>query len=231
MPQGGGRRSVVIVGSGETAQMAHEYLTDDSPHDVVAFAVDGEHRTAEAMNGLPVVNLESLTEAYPPSSHAAFVAVSSTHLNRARRRLFDLVKDMSYECVSYVSSRTFVGRDVSIGENCFVLENNVLQRQVEIGDNTVLWSGNHIGHRTVIGNDVFIASHVVVSGFCEIGDRTFVGVNASFADEVKVAADCVVGMGAVVTKDLPDEGLVYVGAPARAAGSAFDSFDVPESMR
>ena len=35
-----------------------------------------------------------------------------------------------------------------------------------IGNNTIIWSGNHIGHHSKIGNNCFISSHVVVSGFC-----------------------------------------------------------------
>ena len=33
-----------------------------------------------------------------------------------------------------------------------------------IGDDCVLWSGNHIGHHATIGDHCFITSHVVVSG-------------------------------------------------------------------
>ena len=35
---------------------------------------------------------------------------------------------------------------------------------VRIGNDVVLWSGNHIGHDSTIGDHCFIASHVVVSG-------------------------------------------------------------------
>ena len=35
-----GPRKIVIVGDGEFAEIACEYFTHDSPHEVVAFAVE-----------------------------------------------------------------------------------------------------------------------------------------------------------------------------------------------
>lgn len=219
-------RRIVIVGAGESAEIAYEYFTHDSPHTVVGFAVEAAYRDADRMEHLPVVDIDRLAEAFPPAEHDAFVAVSSTQLNRLRRRLFDAVKQQGFHCVSYLSSRAFAWHNVEIGENVFVFEDNVLQHHVKIGDNVVLWSGNHVGHRTTIGSDCFVSSHVVISGFCAIGSGCFLGVNSSFADHVTVGDDAVVGAGAVVIKDLPGRG-VYVGNPAHATGrDAFDAFGV-----
>ena len=55
------------------------------------------------------------------------------------------------------------------GDNCFILEDNTVQPFVRIGSNVTLWSGNHIGHDSTIGDHCFISSHVVVSGHVDIG--------------------------------------------------------------
>ena len=46
---------IVIFGAGKIADEAYFYLTNDSPHEVVAFTVDGEHLGATEKLGLPVV--------------------------------------------------------------------------------------------------------------------------------------------------------------------------------
>jgi sugar O-acyltransferase (sialic acid O-acetyltransferase NeuD family) len=227
------RKPIVIVGAGETAEIAHEYFTVDSDREVVAFAVEQRYLddASERADGVPRVAFEGLPESHPPAQVETFVALSSTWLNRARARLFRTVKDQGYTCASFVSPHAFVWRNVTIGENAFVFENNVLQHHVTVGDDTVLWSGNHIGHRTVIEDHVFISSHVVVSGFCRIGASSFMGVNASVGDNVSIGADSVVGAGAVVVKDLAPRG-VYVGSPAKpTGGDPFDSFQVPAEFR
>jgi sugar O-acyltransferase (sialic acid O-acetyltransferase NeuD family) len=218
---------VVIVGTGEQAEIAFEYFMNDSPHKVVGFTTEPKFVEGSTLQGLPVVPLDHLTEAWPPAEYRAFVAVSATHLNRLRRRLYEAVKAAGYSCVSYVSSHAFVWHNVEIGENSFVFENNVLQHKVRVGNNVVLWSGNHVGHRTVIEDDCFVTSHVVISGFCRVGRWSYLGVNSTFRDELSVAEDCVVGAGAVVVKDT-DARQVYVGNPARATGrDSFSVFNVP----
>jgi sugar O-acyltransferase (sialic acid O-acetyltransferase NeuD family) len=220
---------IVIVGAGEQAEIAYEYFTHDSDLEVVAFAVERAYLPAASPYGLPVVPFEELAQHYGPGSYDAFVAVSSTHLNQVRERLFHAVKAQGYHCPSYVSSNAFCWRNVTIGENTFVFEANVLQHHVALGDNVILWSGNHVGHRTVIESHAFVSSHVVISGFCRIGERAFMGVNACVGDNRTVARDCVVGAGAVVVKDTEPRG-VYVGNPAKpTGGDAFAAFQVPEA--
>lgn len=225
------RPKLVIVGDGETAQLAHQYFTHDSNYRVVAFSVEKKFRKRRKLSGLPVVAFETLQDQFDPSTHAAFVAVSYTHLNRVRARLFAEARRKGFSLASYVSSKAFVWRTAAVGENCFIFEGNVVQHGVRVEDDVILWSGNHIGHQSHIGPHAYISSHCVVSGFCDVGARSFLGVNCTLSDRVKVGADCIIGAGAVVLKDT-EPGKVYVGNPARPLEkSSLDSFGVPEAAR
>src|SRR5882724_10884510 len=220
-------QKIVIIGDGETAELAYEYFTHDSPHEVVAFSVEREYAKKDSLFGLPVVAFEEVERTYNPVEHAAFVAVSYTQLNRVRTRLYREAKRKGYALASYVSSRAFVWRNVEIGENCFIMENNVLQYAVRVGNNVVLWSGNHVGHQSVIRDNVFISSHVVVSGYCEVGENCFLGVNSCIANNIQIARDCVIGMGAVIHKNTEPR-KVYVGNPGKPmAKDSFAAFNVP----
>ena len=218
---------IVIVGDGETAELAYEYFTHDSPHEVVAFSVERAYRKKPELFGLPVVDFKEIAERFAPAEHLAFVAVSYTKLNRVRARLCAEAKRKGYALATYVSSRAFVWRNVEIGENCFIFENNVVQYGVKIGANVVLWSGNHVGHQTVIRDNVFISSHVVVSGYCEVGENCFLGVNSSVANNVRIARDCLIGMGAVIHKDT-EERKVYVGNPGKPIKDSFAVYGLQE---
>lgn len=192
---------IVIFGGGETALLAYEYFTHDSEYTVVAFAMDKEYISEKKIYGLPVVDIEYAAEKYPIEYFKGFVAVSSTKLNRVRMDLYNRVRGIGYELVSYVSSKAFVWHNVRVGSNCFILEDNTLQPFTEVGNNVVMWSGNHLGHRSVIRDHCFIASHCVISGFCEIGERSFIGVNATLENDVKVSEDNFIGAGALVRKN------------------------------
>jgi sugar O-acyltransferase (sialic acid O-acetyltransferase NeuD family) len=181
---------------------------------VVAFSVEKAYRDADVFYGLPLVDFESLGESYPSDVFECYVAISSTQLNRVRARLFNEVKAKGYQCANYVSSRSSVWHNVELGENVFIFENNTVQPFCKIGDNTVLWSGNHIGHRSELGKHCFISSHVVVSGFCTIGDYSFIGVNTTIGDNITIAEDNFIAMGALITKNTQPDA-IYEGQPAQ----------------
>lgn len=201
-------KKLVIIGAGEFAEIAYEYFMHDSAYEVVAFSVERAFLKDDRLFGLPVVPFEDIESHYKPEDFDVFVAVTYTKLNRVRARLFGEAKRKGYRPVSYVSSRAFVWHNAVIGENCFIFENNVIQHHVRIGNDVVLWSGNHIGHRSVIGDHCYLSSHVVISGYCEVGESCFLGVNCTVADRIKIGQDCVIAAGALITKDcLP--GKVY----------------------
>jgi sugar O-acyltransferase (sialic acid O-acetyltransferase NeuD family) len=214
---------VVIVGAGEQGEIAYEYLSYDSPHTVVGFAVERAFLDGDRFRGLPLFALEEVAERFPPDRYRVLVAVSSTRLNQVRARLFRVVKDQGFTCVSYVSTRAFVWHNVEIGENVFVFEGSVLQHRVDIGDNVIIWSGAHVAHQTMIEPDCFLAPQSAVAGFCRLGRGSFLGVNCCVADGLTIAPECLIGAGAVVIRDTHPRS-VNVGNPARPTGR--DSFAV-----
>ena len=206
------KQDIVIIGVGETAELASDYFSHDSDYMVRCFAAEKKylerHPGINEIDGCPVVSVEELPKLFPVQWNSAFVAMGYGRLNHDRARMYHMVKSMGYKMVSYVSSHAFVGRNVHIGDNCFVLEHNVLQRNVRLGNDVVLWSGNHIGHRSVIEDHVFLSSHVAVSGYCRIGRYSFLGINTCLGDGISVAENCFVGGGVAVMKDT-DAGRIY----------------------
>ena len=205
---------VVIFGAADVASLAHFYFRTDSEHQVVAFTVDGAHRRADSFEGLPLVDFAEVADRYPPAEHRMFVALSYARMNRLRAERYAQAKERGYRLVSYVSSRCTFLTEHPPGDNCFILEDNTVQPYVAIGSDVTLWSGNHIGHHSVIEDHCFISSHVVVSGRVRIGPYCFIGVNATLRNGVVVAPETLVGAGSVIMSDTVAGG-VYVPERAR----------------
>lgn len=220
-------KKIIIIGDSAFAEIAYEYFTFDSEYEVVAFAVESAFLKRTELMGLPVEAFEELEKKYSPNGHYFYAAMVYTQLNRLRTRLYKAAKEKGYKAASYISSKCFVWRNVEIGEHCFIFEDNTLQPFVKIGDNVVLWSGNHIGHHSTIASHCFIASHVVVSGFCHVGESCFIGVNATFGNNLTVAKDCLIGSGALISKDV-EEDMVVKGSPGAPTKSARRYFKVAE---
>lgn len=217
---------VVIFGIQDFASLAHFYLKEDSPHEVVAFTVTRDFMPAEPVfEGLPIVPFEDLERLYPPSEYCVFAPMSHRRMNKLRESIYNQVRARGYTLISYVSSKATVFSNVRIGANCFILEDNTIQPFVQIGDNVVLWSGNHIGHHSVIKDHVLFTSHVVLSGHCVVEPYSFFGVNATLRDGLHVAEGTLVAMGACVTKNTEEWG-VYTGVPAKKGETLSKDLDV-----
>jgi sugar O-acyltransferase (sialic acid O-acetyltransferase NeuD family) len=204
---------LVLFGAGDIARLAHYYFTHDSEHEVVAFTVDREYRRADEFLGLPLVDLIQVPHLYPPDRFEMFVALSYTRMNQVRAEKYEQARGLGYRLVSYVSSRCTFLTDQPIGDNCFILEDNTIQPMARIGNDVTLWSGNHVGHDSVIEDHCFIASHVVISGYVRVRSYCFIGVNVTLRNSITIAPRTLIGGGAVIMGDTI-EGGVYV--PPRA---------------
>jgi sugar O-acyltransferase (sialic acid O-acetyltransferase NeuD family) len=192
---------VVIFGAGDFARIAYVYLSKDSPYDVAAFTVNEAYRRDRTLLGLEVVPFEQVEVLYPPSEYRMFVAVGYTDMNRGRARVCGESKQKGYELITYVNSKAIQWGDIEVGENCFVLENSVIQPFVKIGNGVVIWSGAFIGHDSCIGDHCFIAPQVTIAGNVTMGEHCFVGANATVRDGIRIAPECLIGPGALITRD------------------------------
>ena len=201
---------LLIFGAGEIAELAQFYFERDSTHRPVGFTVDGAYLKESTFKGLPVIAVEEAAATFPPTSHQAFVALSYAKINGVRAEKCQVMEQAGYTLASYLSSRATVFDGFTAGPNAFILEDNTIQPFARVGRNVTMWSGNHIGHHSVIEDDVFITSHVVVSGGVRVGRRSFLGVNSTLRNGIVVGERCVIGAGALILSDAADEG-VYMG--------------------
>lgn len=203
---------IVIFGTSDIAQIANYYFNlDTDHHKVAAFTVDQAYLKEATFEGKSVVPFEEVEKIYPPSEYQMFVALSYAKMNKIREAKYNQAKAKGYTLVSYISSKcSYLSQDLC-GDNCFIFEDNTIQPFVKIGNNVTLWSGNHIGHHSIIHDHNFISSHVVISGHCEIRSNCFLGVNSTLHNNVILAKETLVAAGAIIKKNTVEKG-VYLPA-------------------
>lgn len=125
-----------------------------------------------------------------------------------------------------------VRKGAKIGKNCTIGKGVYIDINVEIGDNCKLQNFATLYDGVTIGNDVFIGPHVCFTNDVfpraaiwtddrliktVVKDGASIGANATIIAGVIIGNYAMVGAGSVVTKDVPDYGLVF-GNPAKLKG-------------
>ena len=197
-------QKIVIFGTGELAQRIFFYLKN-SEDEVVAFSANEASIDSNELLGLPIVAFENIEDKYPPKDYSMFIALAYSDMNKKRRRFFDEAKNKGYELYSYVHPSTKIWDEFEMGENCFILAENIIQPFVKIGNNVLIGSNNLISHNTVIQNNCFLTSNITLGGHITIGANSFIGLSATINQRVKIGKECIIGAGTLITKDVDDK--------------------------
>ena len=197
-------KKVIIFGTGELAQRIFFYLKD-SDDQVIAFCANKSKIDKEGLLGLPVIAFENIEKKFPPSEFSMFIALAYSEMNKKRTKFFDEAKAKGYELYSFIHPSTKIWDEFEMGENCFILANNVIQPFVKIGNNVLIGSNNLISHNTAIGDNCFITSNVTMGGHITMGKNCFVGLSATINQRTKIGNECIVGAGTIITKDINDK--------------------------
>ena len=210
-----GMEHLYIFGAGEFAQIASTYFLEEGKYDFKGFIVDDNFLCKETISlESPVYGYSVKKEVLSEQNTRVFVAISAAQMNLDRSEVYSRLKLLGCRFATYISPMSYVSKHASVGENVFIFEENVVQNGVDIGNDTILWSGNHIGHQSRIGSHVFFSSHVVVSGYCKIENHCYFGVNSTLVDHITIASGTLVGAGSLILKDT-ESNSVYVGSPAK----------------
>jgi UDP-3-O-[3-hydroxymyristoyl] glucosamine N-acyltransferase len=109
--------------------------------------------------------------------------------------------------ILYQSGGVKIENNVTILSKCTVVR-ATFGGFTTIGEESIADVLIHIAHDVQIGKRVTIIACAEISGRCELGDDSYIGPNACLRNGVKIGRNSTVSMGAVVTRDVPDDTVV-----------------------
>jgi sugar O-acyltransferase (sialic acid O-acetyltransferase NeuD family) len=200
---------IVIFGAGQTAEIVSHYFINDSNFNVVAYTVHSEFINEPELLGCPVVPFEDIENLYSPNEYGMFVAASYTNINQLREKMYHDAKNKNYKLVSYVSTKANSIANIECGDNCFILENEIIQPFARIGNNVFVWGGVLIGHHAIIEDHCWLTAGSSIGGNTKINARTFLGINCTIGHLIEIGRDNFIGANGLITKNTEDKS-VYI---------------------
>jgi len=206
-------------------------LTEELRHFVECVEQDKEPLT-NARVGVEVLHILEMAEASlkkiaPPAPQRDFYAHESAVVDKGAR----IGKGTKIWHNSQIQAGAQIGENCVIGHNCFVAGRAVLGNGVKLESNVDVWDlvtlEDYVfaGPSAVFTNDINPRSRYPKSKYPQYGkwvptlvkQGASIGANATIVCGITIGKHAFIGAGAVVTRDVPDYGLV-VGSPARLIG-------------
>jgi len=202
---------VILFGTGRGADVAYRFLRRDSDHKICAFVVDRQYITKNTFHDLPVVAFEDVEQRFAPSEYQMLILLGYQKMNALRAEKYLAAKRKGYSFISYANSHFYRAEDLSLGENCFILDNQSISLDVKIGNNVVMWSSNHIGDLTKIGDHSWLSSHATIAAEVVVQPYCFIGIGATIGNKVTLGQGTFVGANALVASNTAESSVCVVG--------------------
>jgi sugar O-acyltransferase (sialic acid O-acetyltransferase NeuD family) len=216
--------NIVLYGNGPVATTIFHNLMREGYYDIRAFTVDREVIASPELLGRPVVPFDEIERVCPAATHRMLVAIGYLKTNRLRAERYQQAKAKGYTLITHVSRQATVEPGGTIGDNCLVGNNTVIQPTVTVGANVLIRDNIFIGHGSSIGDHCYIGSGAVILGRATIGDYTLIGANATIKDGLTVGTANAIGAGVTLLNDTGDKE-VYMNRTAQRLPLSTDQLD------
>jgi sugar O-acyltransferase (sialic acid O-acetyltransferase NeuD family) len=131
-----------------------------------------------------------------------------------RKKMADKFIEIGGDLTSLISKNALIGYfGNNIDNGCNIMSGSNITSNVSIGRGCLINVNTSISHDSLLEEFVEVSPGVNIAGHCKIKSFTTIGANATILPKITIGHNVMVGAGSVVTKDIPDNCMVY-GVPA-----------------
>ncbi len=208
------REKLLLIGGGGHSKVVISILYKLDKFDILGI-IDKYKSKGTTINGIKVIGEDKdLEDFYNSGVRNALITLGSVKDNIKRENLFNITKDIGYDFPVIVSPDAIIDKNVEIGEGTVIMPGVIINPDAKIGKNCIINTGAIVEHDCILSDHIHIAPGVHISGGVNIGKGSFVGIGATIIQGINIGRNVTIGAGTVVIRDVPDN-VVLVGNPAR----------------
>ena len=201
---------MVIIGSGgfgtEVSWLVERINLKNPTWELLGF-IDENKQHGSFCGGYPVLGglewIEQNKDTY------VVCAIGSSQI---RKTVLDRIEGAQF--ATLIDPSVLMSPRVKIGSGSIICAGNIFTVDINIGSHVIVNLDCTIGHNSVLKDFVTLYPSVNVSGDVILNESVEIGTGSQILQNIEIAARTTVGAGAVVRKNIIENG-TYVGVPAR----------------
>lgn len=208
-------KNLIIIGASgfgrEVAWLVERINHKKKTWNLLGFIDDNDDIQGNIINGFKVLGKTESISNYEDTYFVCAVGDSRTR-ERIINKITAIKSDIKF--ATLIDPSVELSEYVQIGEGTIICSNTILTVNIEIGSHVIINLDCTIGHDAVLKDYVTLYPGVNVSGATIIGHGSELGTGMQIIQGKTVGDHSIVGAGAVVVKDIKEQG-TYIGVPAR----------------
>lgn len=207
-------KNIVLFGGGPHIAYCIEIIEKENKYKIIGLT-DTNSSIGDIILGYPVIGsqneLVKLVEEY--KIDAGLISIGD---NYSRNIVYDCVKGQipDFEFINAIHPSVIIGKNVKIGFGVVIMAGCIINTNARIGNFGFLATGAQLEHDCCMEDYSSLSAGSVTGGKVRIGKYSAITMGVIVLDRINIGENVVVGSGSLVTKDIPDNVLVY-GHPAK----------------
>lgn len=166
----------------------------------------------EMVSGVSIYTYQKLRELYSPKQMMICICVGEP---QHRKALYEKVSKDGYLLETLIHPDVHIPSSSRIAQGTIIASGTYISTDVEICENVLINVHSIVGHNVTLRKHSVLSPNVSIGGNCFIGENSYIAMSVPVKEHITVGNNTIVGMGSVVLRDIP-EGVVAMGNPARA---------------
>jgi sugar O-acyltransferase (sialic acid O-acetyltransferase NeuD family) len=206
--------NIVLIGGGTQVSYSIDIIEKQNLHTIVGI-IDSNKEIGDKLYGYSIIGRQSdiVELVYEYTIEGCVITIGD---NWSRKIVYEEIsKHMpSILWPNVIHPSVIIANYVTLGKGILAMAGVIINSGAHIGNFTNYFTNCNVEHDCFIDDFSSISAGVVLGGKVRIGKYTAIALNATVFDRLTIGQNSVIGAASLITKDIPDNVLVY-GNPGK----------------
>lgn len=194
------RKKILLLGAGKHAESCIDVIESTKKYKIIGL-IGKKYEIGKLVCGYKVILEDKNIPSLRNKNIDVVVSLGQIKSATKRKKFYNILKNNRINIPSIVSPQAYVSKFSKIKNGTMVMHGTIINSNVSIGVNCIINSNVLIEHGVKIGDNCHISTSATINGGVTIEDEVFVGSGSIAREEIKIKKKSVVPMGTKLFKD------------------------------